>query len=327
MDLPTKKQKVELEITSNNCKEEVLFNSDTLSKIISYLPSIDLLHLALCSKRFGESNTDDKGQSLIQESARIAVQDIAVEEQLAALPHYDGESSLADYHYLQLLREPLTFDQLVGGAKYVNDFDKSCVRHSELGNVWQTAFSSNIMRAGKHYATFETFCSNWLQRVIILAGVMRPGQANRYTHDAPVHKGFFQNFSRNRFGEGVSNNNVQCCVYSVHNGDCHSSDWKGGECTKESWEGMENMAGGRYWDGTERLTYGDELGLLLDLDEGTLSVYKNGQKLGVMKRGLAGPYCWSASMYKWMQVIIKRGTIPPLKCRRKDKVSFEEVTA
>ena len=57
MDQPTKKQKVE-ETTS--CKEEaVLFNSDTLSKIISYLPSIDLLHLALCSKRFGESNTDE----------------------------------------------------------------------------------------------------------------------------------------------------------------------------------------------------------------------------------------------------------------------------
>lgn len=54
----------------------------------------------------------------------------------------------------------------------------------------------------------------------------------------------------------------------------------------------------------------DELGLLLDLDEGTLSVYKNGRKLGIMKRGLAGEYCWVVSVFPRVQVTIKRGTIP-----------------
>jgi len=83
--------------------------------------------LALTCKRFGISNEYD--DSIIKESARIAVQDISTEGQLAALPHYDGESSLADYHYLQLLRAPLLFDQLVG-AEYVNEEDKSCVMHS-----------------------------------------------------------------------------------------------------------------------------------------------------------------------------------------------------
>ena len=56
---------------------------------------------------------------------------------------------------------------------------------------------------------------------------------------------------------------------------------------------------------------GDEfLGMLLDLDEGTLSVYINGRKLGVMKRGLAGPYCWVVSLYGGAQVTIRRGKIP-----------------
>jgi len=65
------------------------------------------------------------------------------------------------------------------------------------------------------------------------------------------------------------------------------------------------------WYGSESMSSGDELGILLDLDEGSLSVYKNGRKLGVMKRGLAGPYCWVVSMYIGDQVTIKRGTVPP----------------
>ena len=117
-----KRQKVDEKETA---KEEVLFNSDTLSKIISYLPSVDVFNLAVTCKKFGIS--DDEILSVIKKSARIIVQDIATDEQLAALPHYNGESSLADYHYLQLMRGPLTFDQLVRNVEYVNSGDKSCV--------------------------------------------------------------------------------------------------------------------------------------------------------------------------------------------------------
>ena len=65
-------------------------------------------------------------------------------------------------------------------------------------------------------------------------------------------------------------------------------------------------------DGWEATASGDELGMLLDLDEGTLSVYKNSRKLGVMRRGLAGPYCWVVSLHRGAQVTIKRGMVPPL---------------
>jgi len=50
--------------------------------------------------------------------------------------------------------------------------------------------------------------------------------------------------------------------------------------------------------------------MLFDLEERTLSVYKNGRKLGVMKRGLVGSYCWAVSMRGSSSVRIKRGTIP-----------------
>ena len=48
-------------------------------------------------------------------------------------------------------------------------------------------------------------------------------------------------------------------------------------------------------------TQGDRIGMLLDLDQGSMAVWKNDVKLGVMQtEGLSGPFCWAAvemSMY------------------------------
>jgi len=273
--------------------EAVLFNSDTLSKIISYIPSIDVLNLALANKRFGISDNNDDDISIIEESTRIAIQDIATEEELATLPYYNGENSLADYHYLQFMRGPLTFDQLDIGAEYVDSLYKSCVRHSERYHIG-TAFSNNIMRVGKHYVIFEATISTHSYM-----GVMRPGQANQEARGFPCGPNFYRNFSPCNF---YNDNDIQCCVYNTGDGDSYSSNWL-----------VDNsyLFSDETWEGSESISLGDELGMLLDLDEGTLSVYKNGRKLGVMKRGLAGPYCWVVSITRGVQVTIKRGTIPP----------------
>jgi len=296
MDHPTKKQKV---VETTSCKDEVLFNSDTLSKIISYLPSVDVLNLALTCKRFGISTNDER--SLIEDSAHITVQDFASDEQLAALPHYEGDSKLADYHYLQLLRAPLAFDQLVGDIAYVNSGDKSCVQHfhrvTGIDGTWATALSNNILRTGKHYSSFK-LC-NYMNYSFL--GVMRPGQVHENARGIPDEEEFYQHFSRNiRRGEGNNmNNSIQCCLYITHTGDCDTSRWEEPDDDIDQWDGMETMSSG------------DEVGMLLDLHEGTLSVYKNGRKLGVMRKGLAGPFCWVASLHRGMKVTIKRGTIPP----------------
>ena len=294
-----KKKKEKGKKNGYGVEEEVLFSIDTLSKVISYLPSIDVLNLALTCKRFGLSNTND--DSIIEESVCIAIQEIASEEQLAALPYYFGESKLADYHYLQLMREPLAFDHLTPGIEYVNEVDKSCVGRNNdyMAGTWQTGFSNNILRAGKHYATFEV---HMRRSKFVYLGVMRPGKANKQARGFTFDKKFFQNYSLTHVERYSSNNNsnVQCCMYYAFNGNCHTSDWED-----------TIFLGNEPWDGSESMSSGDEIGILLDLDEGILSVYKNGRKLGVMKKGLAGPYCWVVSLQRGTRVSIKRGAVPP----------------
>jgi len=75
----------------------------------------------------------------------------------------------------------------------------------------------------------------------------------------------------------------------------------------DEWEGDE-------WEGMEpaRLVDNLSVGLLLDLDAGTLSVFKDGMNLGVMKEGLTGSYCWYVLYYfsvysRKCSVNIKRG--------------------
>ena len=82
---------------------------------------------------------------------------------------------------------------------------------------------------------------------------------------------------------------------------------------QRNWDGIESgwQSCNRTESGWQGITSGLEIGMLLDLDEGTISIYKNGLKLGVMKRGLAGPYCWAVSMIRAKEsheVRIKRET-------------------
>ena len=52
------------------------------------------------------------------------------------------------------------------------------------------------------------------------------------------------------------------------------------------------------WEGMQDVNeQGDRIGLLLDLDQGSMTVWKNDVKLGVMvAEGLSGPYCWAAEL-------------------------------
>ena len=52
------------------------------------------------------------------------------------------------------------------------------------------------------------------------------------------------------------------------------------------------------------------IGLLLDLDEGTLSVFKNGRRLGVMKDGLGGEYVWFVSVFSACLISMSKGSAP-----------------
>ena len=62
-----------------------------------------------------------------------------------------------------------------------------------------------------------------------------------------------------------------------------------------NWEGIE---------GTREASF--KIGLELDLDEGTLDVYKNGRRLGTLMSGLVGEYCWVVSFIAEFSVSIGR---------------------
>ena len=51
------------------------------------------------------------------------------------------------------------------------------------------------------------------------------------------------------------------------------------------------MAGGDSTWNDARVPQESVLGVLLDLDEGTLALYEDNQRLVVIKSGLAGEYC------------------------------------
>jgi hypothetical protein len=58
----------------------------------------------------------------------------------------------------------------------------------------------------------------------------------------------------------------------------------------------ERFPGSHNWEGRQGAIEGDRIGMLLDLDQGSMTVYKNDERLGVMATGLSGEYCWAMSM-------------------------------
>ena len=83
----------------------------------------------------------------------------------------------------------------------------------------------------------------------------------------------------------------------MEDGSSYWSDWSDENGAKENdWEGL-----GDYDQDC------NALGMLLDLDEGTLSVYQNGRRVGTLKDGLAGEYCWIAGVWDAGDVSIQRG--------------------
>ena len=110
-----KRQKIE---ECKPCMESVMFNSDSLFKIASYLPADGLLNLALTCRRFGIAQLPDSecdsSLSLVEETARRVVQDIATEEEMAAMPAYDRDNWLCKYNFLLSVRFLLHLISLLG---------------------------------------------------------------------------------------------------------------------------------------------------------------------------------------------------------------------
>ncbi|EJK56904.1 hypothetical protein THAOC_23115 [Thalassiosira oceanica] len=77
---------------------------------------------------------------------------------------------------------------------------------------------------------------------------------------------------------------VHCCAYSLVGGGWYSTNWGETYIAREDWPGMEDMQ------------ENGEMSMLLDYGAGTLTIYKNNRRLGIVQEGLAGEYSWMVSL-------------------------------
>ena len=84
--------------------------------------------------------------------------------------------------------------------------------------------------------------------------------------------------------------------------------------------GGERFPGGSAWEGRQGTKEGDRIGLLLDFDQGSMTVWKNVVKVEVMAaEGLSGPLCWAVCCSFRAAV---RASIPRRRPRRRRRKSW-----
>jgi hypothetical protein len=75
-----------------------------------------------------------------------------------------------------------------------------------------------------------------------------------------------------------------------------NAPWKDGHCFYYTYFG-HCYPRAQNWEGVQvAREEGDRIGMLLDLDQGSMTVYKNDERLGVMATGLSGEYSWAVSL-------------------------------
>ena len=179
----------------------------------------------------------------------------------------------------------------------------------------QTAICRNhIMKSGKHYASFTLDGNVCYDMFYVWMGVIRPID-RAWTESRIVslvgfnlwEEVFHKKFLKDKT-DGWGDSDVHFCQYYPFQGTCLSGDWKAPHQETNQWV-----------DGRGNMIENGKVGMLLDLDEGTLSLYINGEKKGVLKDGLSGEYCWMATLraqcavhtvVNRQQVSIKRMPLP-----------------
>ncbi|EJK75276.1 hypothetical protein THAOC_03005 [Thalassiosira oceanica] len=274
-------------------------DTSLVTHIVSFLgTSLELRNLALTCKAFGWQQQQPAGLdlSLVEEVAQqVACSGRNGNEgaRITLSPYVRGTTT-----WLSILREsedPLIFDTLLGpGIEHTNE-RRTSVR---TGDGIVTAVASNyVMESGIHYAEFQITEGN------PLVGIVRPMSnldQSRYANDN------FNFFARSLRDDFLAARTVEWGTGNVHVCYCRC---KSGKMGWSNWDNEEHI--GVNWEGMEGCETGDCVGMLLNLDEGTLAVYKNNRRLGVMKDGLSGSYCWCASSIGESALTIERCN-PPL---------------
>ena len=118
-----------------------------------------------------------------------------------------------------------------------------------------------------------------------------------YREDFDFFDGSFYPYFLAQRSDEWDNGSVLACAYWPYNGSLNWTYWNEEESYNVDWEGMESSDDG------------DTIGMLLNLDEGSLTMYKNNRRLGVMKDGLSGTYCWYAEVSDGDEVSISKARL------------------
>jgi len=168
----------------------------------------------------------------------------------------------------------------------------------------------HVMRGGRHFVEFAIAADEQGMIPFVHLGVIRPvslingidldndwrGSVYPINVSSSYNLALSQKLRSLRTGKW-GDSNVHCCTYHCYSGRCFWTDWN-----------IEK--GDSKWQGHEVLRESGTVGLLLDLHEGTLSAFKNGRRLGVMKDGLGGEYVWFVSVYAACTISMSKGRAP-----------------
>ncbi|EJK58207.1 hypothetical protein THAOC_21691 [Thalassiosira oceanica] len=276
--------------------DNILLNPETLACVGAFLAAKDLCRLSLtrrefCRGRPEASLTGPDELPLVEEaSRRIAEGGMSDEERAVLTPRRDEDETWTKfYHRICLRRADLVFTQLlgVGIVHHSNDRSRVISSSTPLGRPRREGYG--------HYAEFSMEDGTGY-----LAGVVRPIESEGderemedlqpFNDRGDEHEAWPSFLRSERGGGGWGDSEVNCCLYVCFRGLCGSVGYsplasQTGFIDWNEWEGQDGL-----------LREGGRVGLLLDLVEGTLTVYKNGRRLGVMKRGFSGEYCWLAML-------------------------------
>ena len=251
------------------CNSIGTVSNDIVLNITSYLGSRGLVSLALTCRRFGiikEGNED----SLVNKAAKEIIKSKwTSDEERHQLPKYNDESWIELYHELEVLRSPLIFD--IFGSHIKHLFFKKDVEIISATN--STVISNQIMRSGKHHVTLR-FTGDIRG---LNVGIIRPKHLD------------WDNIKREPIGNDAvaSAAEVVYAVMNLETGLRHDHYERHGIGYSAPHDPAFDVDYQRPVGG-----YPFYIGMTLDLDAGTVIVFKDGQRVGVMKGGLSGEYCW-----------------------------------
>ena len=277
-----------------------------LIRCASYLDADGLAQLGRTSARFGMPQAGQQ-RSLANEAAHLQFRQSATDEERGSLPKYGNESDIGLCRALEQLRQPLRFDELVGNG-FGHQEHPARVTCKEDRRYSSAISGGHVMRVGRHFVELSITIGE--RRNIVNLGVIRPvsltdaidleadweGSVHPVTVSSiyePAVSEKLRSQRTSRWGDS----NVHCCTYYCYNGRCSWTDW-------------DNYKGYSRWQGHEGLEESGTIGLLLDLNEGNLSVFKNGRRLGVMKDGLNGEYCWFVTARSACMISMSKGRAP-----------------